>query len=162
MIVNLLFLGAFYALLWYGFSIERVHPGAASKFLPMWGWMAMTVISLPAALVSLKSGNRTMKIADNVHSAVGELERRQAIRGFDGLVLLASKLLYGGMAIWCVVFLYYNFAHYKFAAAYPVIAGIILTNLAYSTLVQLVVWSAIRRTSVTIDDLYEQIPKSGD
>lgn len=99
------------------------------------------------------------KVPDNVHSAMRELQRRGQIRGFDALILWACRMFYVGMMVWCALFIYQKFGQFKLNAIYPVVVAIVLVNMAYNTVVQLVAWSAFYRKPVNIDDLYEQMPK---
>lgn len=157
MLLRLILALAFYGFVGWRMLLERAHPGPASVFLPMWAWIALVVVSLPAALLAVIHQNKALKIPENVHTAVRELERRQQMRGFNALILLASRAWYGGMAIWCVIFIYQHFAQWKQNAVFPVIVAIALVNMAYNTLVQLVAWSAFRSKTTNIDDLYQQI-----
>lgn len=159
MLLRLILALAFYGFVGWRILLERAHAGPASAYLPLWAWMALVVISLPAALLAVIRQNKALKIPDNVHTAIRELERRHQLKGFDGLMLLATRAWYGGMGIWSVLFIYQHFAQWKQNAVFPVIVAIALVNMAYNTVVQLVAWSALHRKSVDIDDLYAQIPK---
>lgn len=157
MLIRLIIALAFYSFVGWRILLERAHAGPASAFLPLWAWIALVVVSLPAALLAVIRQNKALKIPENVHTAVRELERRQQLKGFDALMMLASRAWYGGMAIWCVVFIYQHFTQWKQNAVFPVIVAIALVNMAYNTVVQLVAWSAFHRKAIDIDDLYQQI-----
>lgn len=160
MFIKLILLIAFYGFVGWRIMEARAHPGVVTQFLPLWSWIALTLVSLPAALIAcVRHDAKAAKLPDNVHSALRELQRRGHLGGFNGLMLLLSRLFYGGMAVWCVVFLYYSFKKFGVPSVYPVVVAIILVNLAYNTLVQLVAWSAFHNKAMNIDDLYAQLPK---
>jgi hypothetical protein len=118
----------------------------------------LTLLSVPAGVEAiLRTDGKIMEISDELYTALCYLQRKRRLGGLSGLVLLLGRLSYGFMPIWCFIYLYSHIYQWHLNAVYPVVAGIALVNLAYATLVQVVVWNALRHMSITIDDVYDEL-----